>query len=144
MGPLPTCRRSRSWSGSPPARGPALRRPSRQGETERAGRNPEATTTALYTHRRRDRRGVGKGAESFTTPTPMSSVLPAPSFSISAIRRAHAASERGVRYADFLDRLVAREAERDPETGLTAVEEARERAYHVRMGFAEHASVGTV
>lgn len=68
--------------------------------------------------------------------------LPAPSFLIAAVRRAHVESERGARFVDFLDRLAAREAARDPETGLTAAEAERERAYRVRARRAEHRRVG--
>ena len=72
----------------------------------------------------------------------MSAVLPAPSFQISTVRRAHTETERGERFAALLDRLTAREAARDPETGLTPEEAARERAYRVRVGFTGHRRVG--
>lgn len=74
----------------------------------------------------------------------MSSVLPAPSFVISTVRLAHVETERGVRFAAFLDRLVAREATRDDETGLTPEEAADERAYRVRVGFTDHEMVGAL
>ena len=74
----------------------------------------------------------------------MPSVLPAPSFLISTVRYAHVETERGVRFAAFLDRLTAREAERDAETGLTPAEEADERAYRVRVGSADHEVVGAL
>ena len=74
----------------------------------------------------------------------MSSVLPAPSFLISTVRYAHVETERGVQFAAFLDRLTAREAERDEETGLTPEEAAGERAYRVRVGFADHERVGAL
>ena len=71
----------------------------------------------------------------------MPPLLPAPSLQISTVRRAYVETERGVRFAELVDRLSAREAERDPETGLTAAEAQRERTYRVRAGFAEHRAV---
>ena len=74
----------------------------------------------------------------------MPSVLPAPSLLISTVRLAHTETERGQRFAALLDRLAAREAVRDAETGLTPEEAVRERAYRVRVGFTEHRPVGTL
>ncbi|MEM1115382.1 MAG: hypothetical protein AAF594_05650 [Bacteroidota bacterium] len=50
-----------------------------------------------------------------------------PSHRIATFRRAHAESERGLAFAAFVDRLTAREAGRDPQTGLTPAEAAAER-----------------
>ena len=71
----------------------------------------------------------------------MPSALPAPSFLISSVRRAHTETERGERFAALLDRLAVREAARDAETGLTPEEAAHERAYRLRVGFSDHRPV---
>lgn len=54
-----------------------------------------------------------------------------------------AESDRGLRYAAFLNRLVAREAERDDETGLTAAEATAEWAYRARARYAYHRRVAS-
>lgn len=71
----------------------------------------------------------------------MTDRLPTPSFEVSHVRRAHAETDRGLRFVALLDRLGAREASRDPGTGLTAAEAAHERAYRVRCRYAYHRPV---
>ncbi len=48
----------------------------------------------------------------------MAPALPAPSLSIDHVRRAHVVTDRGARFAEIVGRVTAREAARDPETGL--------------------------
>lgn len=52
----------------------------------------------------------------------MSVALPSPSIRVSSIRWAHTESDRGLRFAAYVERLVAREADRDRVTGLTPAE----------------------
>ena len=54
----------------------------------------------------------------------MTDLLPAPSLSIDRVRRAHVATERGARFAEIVGRVTAREAARDPETGLLPADQA--------------------
>lgn len=58
----------------------------------------------------------------------MTDRLPTPSHRIATFRRAHAETERGLAFSALLDRLAVREAERDPDTGLTVADVRRETA----------------
>ena len=51
-----------------------------------------------------------------------------PSYHITNFRRAYTETERGLAFSALVDRLTSREAERDPDTGLTYAEAASERA----------------
>ncbi len=64
--------------------------------------------------------------------------LPRPSTALTPIRWAHAECERERQFAAFVDRLAAREAERDPDTGLTETERLAEWTYRSRCRLAYH------
>ena len=70
--------------------------------------------------------------------------VPTPSWAISTLRRAHAETERGLQFSALLDRIAMREAERDPNTGLTAAEAASEVDYRSRAALAPHHRVRSV
>lgn len=53
-------------------------------------------------------------------------------------RYAHLETESAARFAALLDRLIEREAERDPTTGLTAAEASHEDAYRLRSRYSYH------
>lgn len=56
-----------------------------------------------------------------------------------SLHRTRAETDRRAQFSALVDRLVARETERDRETGLTATEASRERAY--RTGVVHHLHV---
>ena len=73
----------------------------------------------------------------------MASTLPTPTLQIAHFRYAHAETDRGLQFAALLDRLAAREAERDLDTGLTPAEATAEWAYRARARYAYHRRVAS-
>ena len=90
------------------------------------------------------RAGRARGTQGGGPPTrtAMSVVLSSPPTRRSSGRWAHAESDRSLRFVAHVERLVAREAERDRVTGLTPSEARAERT--VRAGAVQRVRVESV